>query len=105
MLVQEFLSKVRFCVTVAPYVHEDPAREAKMRARAVLDALPSATRQLGSRPTYAVMSPDLKINLDILEGEGHLEVLRLRRDRAQRLWVDLVVRAKVKPHVVQEKLL
>jgi hypothetical protein len=77
-------------VNLAAFAHEDQARESESRAQAVLKALPSAERQLGTRPTHVIASPKLLINMETLEGAG-LAVLRRPRAYALERQVDLAV--------------
>lgn len=88
-------------INLAGYAARDPARQAELRARAILEAVPNAERRLGSRPTHVLIDGSMRVNLDIIEFEGGLQVRRLPRPKADRLTADLAVAVEEKPVVGQ----
>lgn len=83
------LSPTVFRVDLGGIKADDPAAEAEARAWAVIEAIQSAQEQTGEWPTHLIADPRLKINLDILEDQGQLTVLRRPRLNGIRLQVDL----------------
>jgi len=65
------------------------------RAKAIIDALPEAVRQLGKRPTHVQIGSDLRINIEMLEGAG------IRVHRRKLSWVSrYLARLAVEEQVV-----